>query len=53
MSTVLLSIFHGNYVPEMVKLSPPSKLSWVVGTTKVAVPVIVSSVKFAVLLTRP
>ena len=52
-SMVLLSKFHGNCVPERVKLSPPSKLSYVVGTTEDAVQVIVLAVKLTLLLTRP
>jgi hypothetical protein len=52
-SIVLVSMFHGNCVPEIVKLSPPSKLSWVVGWTEETVQVIVVSVKFTLLLTKP
>jgi hypothetical protein len=53
MSTVLLAKSHGNCVPDRVKLSPPSKLSYVVGTTEVTVQVIVVAVRFTLLLTRP
>lgn len=52
-STVLVSICHGNCVPEMVKLSPPSKLSWVFGVIDDTVQKMVVVVRLTLLFTKP
>jgi hypothetical protein len=52
-STVLVESYHGNWVPEIVRLSPPSRLSWVVGCTALTVQVIVVGFNVVLLFTRP
>lgn len=52
-NTTLRLRSQGNWVPEIVKLSPPRRFNWVVGTTALTVQVIVSLTRSALLFTKP